>query len=43
MSIESEFTKDNIFTNEDCKDDYQIAICQDGRFAVRFNTGKLFL
>jgi hypothetical protein len=35
--VNVDYGKDNITEK---KEDYQIAICQDGKFAVTFDTGK---
>ena len=36
--IEPEYIKDDETTT--CKEDYRIAICKDGNYAVTFDTGE---
>lgn len=41
--MSSDGNKDNSNkVEETTKEDYQIAICQDGRFAVTFDTGEFY-
>ena len=39
---QTEYMNDDVFRGEipACKEDYRIAICQDGKFAVTFDTSK---
>lgn len=41
LEIETDHIKDDISTTK--KEDYQIAVCQNGKFAVTFDAGKFQL